>query len=118
MTEPRAIRFSAAPSASHDAGVRDAEADVDGTRWALVEYSAGSGRVDWCDTPHVGFVVSGELTYSFEDGREPLVLAAGDGFALPEAPRHRGRNDGAAPARLFIIDALPCGAPAGACGGR
>jgi uncharacterized cupin superfamily protein len=107
VTEPRAIDFSTAPSVSHDAGVRDSEADVGGTRWALVEYSPGSGRADWCDTPHVGFVVSGRITYGFEDGREPLLLAAGDGFALPQTPRHRGRNDGTGPAQLFIIDALP-----------
>jgi hypothetical protein len=109
MTEPRAIDFSAADPVSHDAGVHDREADVAGTRWALVEYSPGSGRADWCDTPHAGYVVSGTLAYDFEDGREPLLLTAGDGFALPEAPRHRGRNEGAEPTRLFIIDALPAG---------
>ncbi|WP_051324343.1 cupin domain-containing protein [Candidatus Solirubrobacter pratensis] len=109
MTEPRAIDFSTAEPAAHDPGVLDREVDVAGTRWAVVEYSPGSGRVEWCDTPHAGFVVSGTLTYSFEDGREPLVLAAGDAFALPETPRHRGRNEGAEPARLFLIDALPAG---------
>jgi quercetin dioxygenase-like cupin family protein len=109
MTEPSRIDFTAAAPVSHDAGVDDREADVAGTRWALVEYSPGSGRADWCDTPHAGTVLSGALTYSFEDGREPLHLTAGDGFALPEHPRHRGRNEGAEPARLFIIDALPRG---------
>ena len=107
MTEPRRIDFSAVAPVSHDAGVSDNEADVSGTRWARVEYAPGAGRDEWCDTPHAGVVLSGELTYSFEDGREPLVLGAGDGFALPEAPRPRGRNDGTEPARLFIIDALP-----------
>ena len=107
VTKPRAIDFSAAAPVSHDAGVHDSEAEVAGTRWALVEYSPGSGRADWCETPHAGYVVSGALTYEFEDGREPLVLTAGHGFALPEAPRHRGRNEGREPARLFLIDALP-----------
>ena len=51
-------------------------------------------------------MLSGTLTYSFEDGREPLVLGPGDGFVLPEAPRHRGRNEGTEPVRLFLIDAL------------
>ena len=107
MTAPHRIDFSAAMPVSYDAGVSDREADVDGTRWAHVEYAPGSGRAEWCDTPHSGVVLSGTLTYSFEDGREPLALGPGDGFALPEAPRHRGRNDGVVPARLFIIDALP-----------
>jgi len=104
MIEPLKIDFST--PVSHDAGVLDSEADVAGTRWAHVEYSPGAGRADWCDTPHSGVVLSGTLTYSFEDGREPLTLRAGDGFALPEAPRHRGRNDGDEPVRLFLIDAL------------
>ena len=107
MTEPRAIDFSDASPVTHDPGVADREAEIDGTRWALVEYSAGSGREEWCDTPHSGYVVGGQLTYSFEDGRDPLVLGPGDGFVLPQSPRHRGRNEGQEPARLFVIDALP-----------
>jgi hypothetical protein len=35
------------------------------------------------------------------------VIGPGQAFELPEAPRHRGRNHGAEPARLFLIDALP-----------
>ena len=62
VTEPRAIDFSAVPPVSHDPGVGDRDAHVDGTRWALVEYSPGSGRAEWCDTPHAGFVVSGKGT--------------------------------------------------------
>jgi quercetin dioxygenase-like cupin family protein len=94
---------------SHDPGVFDREAEVAGARWALVEYSPGAGRRDWCDTPHAGYVVSGTITYSFEDGREPLAIGPGEAFALPVAPRHRGTNHGDEPARLFIIDALPGG---------
>ena len=107
MTEPRRIDFTAKPPVAHDAGVLDLEVDVSGTRWAFVEYAPGAGRAEWCATPHAGILLSGTLTYSFEDGREPLVLEAGAGFALPEMPRHRGRNGGAEPARLFLIDALP-----------
>jgi quercetin dioxygenase-like cupin family protein len=103
--EPRAVDFG--EPVSHDPGVRDGEASVGGNRWALVEYAPGSGRADWCDTPHAGYVLGGALTYAFEDGRPPLVLRAGQGFVLPAAPRHRGRNDGTEPARLFLIDALP-----------
>ncbi len=94
---------------SHDPGVRDREAEVAGTRWALVEYSPGSGRTGWCDTPHAGYVVSGTIGYSFEDGRDPLVIGPGEAFALPASPRHRGTNQSPELARLFIIDALPGG---------
>jgi hypothetical protein len=101
------IDLSAAEAVSHDPGVTDRELEVGGTRWALVEYSPGSGRRDWCDTPHAGYVVSGAISYSFEDDRDPMVIGSGEAFALPVAPRHRGSNDGTEPARLFIIDALP-----------
>lgn len=106
MTEPRMIDFSATIPVSHDAGVSDAEVDVGGTRWALVTYAPGAGRADWCETPHSGYVLDGTLTYEFEDRRESLRLNSGDAFALPTDPRHRGRNEGDEPARLFIIDAL------------
>jgi hypothetical protein len=92
---------------SHDAGVEDRECIVDGVRWALVEYSPGHGRAAWCSTPHCGYVVSGAVRYEFEDDGEPLIIAAGNGFALPSAPAQRGRNDGSEPASLFLIDALP-----------
>ncbi len=106
MIGPRKIDFSGLEPAIHDEGVGDREADVGGTRWALVEYAPGHGRADWCETPHSGFVISGALTYAFEDGRDDMALAPGEAFALPSHPRHRGRNDGDQPARLFIIDAL------------
>jgi hypothetical protein len=92
-----------AASAMHDAGVEDRELTADGVRWALVEYGPGAGRADWCETPHTGYVIGGAI----EDGRPPLRAAAGHGFALPREPRHRGRNTGEGPARLFIVDALP-----------
>ena len=107
MTDPRTVDFSGADPVSHDPGVFDREVEIDGTRWAQVEYSPGHGREEWCDVPHAGYVVSGEISYDFEDDRPPLIIAAGEGFVLPPAPRHRGRNEGAEPARLFLIDALP-----------
>jgi quercetin dioxygenase-like cupin family protein len=107
MSAPRKIDLSAAEGASHDPGVLDREVEVEGTRWALVEYSPRSSRREWCDTPHVGYVVSGAIAYDFEDGRDPIRLAAGEAFVLPPAPRHRGTNGGDEPARLFLIDALP-----------
>jgi quercetin dioxygenase-like cupin family protein len=109
MPDPRAIDFSGTEPVSHDPGVTDREMEVDGTRWAVVEYSPGSGREGWCDVPHSGYVISGRIAYSFEDDRDPLVVGEGEAFVLPPSPRHRGRSDGDEPARLFLIDALPGG---------
>lgn len=102
---PRVVSFDGA-AAEHDPDVRDIEQVVDGVRWALVEYAPRAGRAEWCDTPHSGYVLNGELQYEFEDGSE-MRVAAGQAFRLPAAPAHRGRNHRSTPARLFIIDALP-----------
>jgi quercetin dioxygenase-like cupin family protein len=109
MTDPAGFDFSGADPVTHDPGVTDREVEIDGTRWALVSYSPGAGREGWCDVPHSGYVVSGTIAYAFEDGRDPLELGAGEAFVLPADPRHRGRNEGAEPARLFLIDAVPSG---------
>lgn len=103
---PRVVSFDGA-AAEHDPDVRDIEQVIDGVRWALVEYAPRAGRTEWCDSPHSGYVLNGELQYEFEDGSPEMRVAAGQAFRLPAAPAHRGRNHGNKPARLFIIDALP-----------
>jgi quercetin dioxygenase-like cupin family protein len=102
----RVISFDRA-AAEHDPDIRDIEHVVDGVRWALVEYAPGAGRGAWCDTPHSGYVLDGELQYEFDDGSPEMRVAAGQAFRLPAAPAHRGRNHGGKLARLFVIDALP-----------
>ena len=103
---PRVVSFDGA-AAEHDPDVRDIEQVVDGVRWALVEYAPRAGRTEWCDSPHSGYVLNGELQYEFEDGSPEMRVAGGQAFRLLAAPAHRGRNHGSEPARLFIIDALP-----------
>ena len=106
ISPPLVLSFGGSP-VEHDPDVRDAEEIVDGVRWAIVEYAPGAGRSQWCDSPHSGYLVSGELEYEFEDGSPAMRVAAQQAFRLPAAPAHRGRNHGDEPARLFIIDALP-----------
>jgi quercetin dioxygenase-like cupin family protein len=101
MAAARRVDFSGSEPVSHDPEVTDREVDVEGTRWALVEYTPGAGREEWCDVPHSGYVVSGRITYSFEDGGDPLVLSAGEAFLLPTAPRHRGATMATSPRGSF-----------------
>ena len=103
---PRVVSFGGS-SVEHDLDVRDIEQMVEGVRWALVEYAPGASRAEWCDSPHSGYLLSGELEYEFDDGSPVMRVAAQEAFRLPAAPAHRGRNHGSEPARLFIIDALP-----------
>lgn len=105
--QPQKIEFASLPETSADPGIGDRETHVQGVRWGLTEYAPGAGREDWCDAPHVCYLLSGSMTYEFDDGRPPLTVKAGEGLALPPSPRHRGRNEGDEPARIFVIDSLP-----------
>ena len=82
-------------------GIASRAVDVDGVRWALVEYEPGVLREEFCDVGHSGYVLRGEVTYEFADGGEPLRVRAGDGLVLPGAREHRG------PRRRRGRDAVP-----------
>jgi quercetin dioxygenase-like cupin family protein len=75
-----------------------------GQRWAEVEYEAGAARGEWCTDGHRGYVLAGRIEYEFDDGTPPLRVEQGQGFYLAAGTGHRGRNDGDAPTRLFLID--------------
>jgi quercetin dioxygenase-like cupin family protein len=85
-------------------GIRARERQVDGRRWALVEYASGARREEWCLDGHVGFVLEGAVEYEFEDGGEPLALSAGEAFCLSTGRAHRGRNLADGCTQLFLID--------------
>lgn len=108
MDEPRRVPFGELDWADDAPGIRTRETEVEGARWALVEYGEGAGRGEWCEEGHRGFVVRGEIEYEFDDGREPLRASEGEAFLLPPATlgagAHRGRNPAPGPTRLFLID--------------
>ena len=98
---PQVVSFAGAP-VEHDRDLRDFEQVVGGVRWAVVEYAPGAGRSEWCDAPHIGYVVSGQ--YITELDGESLHMHAGQGFVLPPGTRHRSRNTGSLPAIVFLVD--------------
>jgi hypothetical protein len=109
--EPREIPFGEIPWSDDAPGIRAREADVDGARWAIVEYEEGAGREEWCEDGHRGFVLRGEIYYEFDDGRPAITASEGEAFLLPHATlgagAHRGRNVASEPTRLFLIDDHP-----------
>lgn len=111
MEGARGVPFGELPWAEDAPGIRTREADVEGARWATVEYGAGAARQEWCEEGHRGFVLAGEIEYEFDDGSEPLRAAAGEAFFLPPASfgggAHRGRNPSESATRLFLIDDAP-----------
>ena len=108
MGEPHNVPFGELGWTDDAPGIRAREAEVDGKRWATVEYGEGVHREEWCEEGHRGFVISGEIEYQFDDGREPLRASQGEAFLLPPATlgsgAHRGRNTALKPTRLFLID--------------
>jgi hypothetical protein len=104
--DPRTIEVWAVEVVSPDPGVVDREVTVGKRRWAVVEYSPGSGRRGECDTPRSGYVVRGTITYSFEDDREPLLIGAGEALVLLAAPRHEAVTTARKPRVRSLIDAV------------
>ena len=108
MSEPRTLPLEDTPWSEDAPGIQAREAEVDGARWAIVEYEAGASREEWCEDGHRGYVISGSIGYDFDDGRQPLTASEGEAFFLPKAHHghgaHRGRNLSSEPTRLFLID--------------
>jgi quercetin dioxygenase-like cupin family protein len=105
MTSRGVVPFGEQSWEQEAEGVQALVREVDGARWAIVEYAPGSGRPEFCEVGHEGYVISGEITYEFASGGT-LVARTGEGFVLPTDDLHRGFNHGTEPARLLVIDKL------------
>ena len=72
----------------------------------LVEFETSEGTEHWCETGHIGYVLKGSLSISF-DG-EVISFAAGDGLFIPSGAASRHRSVAiAAGTRLLMIEDLP-----------
>lgn len=108
MAKPLTVPFHDTPWFEEAPGIRSRESEVDGARWAVVEYEPGARREEWCEDGHRGYVVRGGIEYEFDDDRQPLTASEGEAFRLPAATighgAHRGRNHSSVSTRLFLID--------------
>lgn len=98
------IALASTPWTDDVPGIKAREIEVDGRRWAIVEYDPHARREGWCLDGHAGFVLEGEIEYEFSDDTPPMVVRKGDGFTLATGRGHRGRNTRGSSARLFLID--------------
>ena len=101
--ESRPVDLKAQSLEPEAPGIASRALDVNGVRWALVDYEPGVLREEWCREGHSGYVLSGQVVYEFEDGGEPLPVGEGDAFTLADGEGHRGQA-GPEGARLFLID--------------
>ncbi len=104
VSESGAIDFPTFGWEDDQPGIRSRAGRAAGSRWAIVEYSPGAARDEWCIDGHRGYVLEGRIEYEFDDGSPPLPLDAGQGFLLAAGTGHRGRNPGDGVTRLFLID--------------
>jgi quercetin dioxygenase-like cupin family protein len=104
MTAGGKLDFDSLDWADDQADIRSRAAGALGSRWAIVEYGPHAARGEWCIDGHRGYVLAGRIEYEFDDGSEPLAVDEGQGFFLAAGTGHRGRNPGASPTQLFLID--------------
>lgn len=58
----------------------------------LVEFDTSDGAEHWCETGHIGYVLKGALSISF-DGKV-ISFKAGDGLFIPSGTPSRHRSVG------------------------
>jgi quercetin dioxygenase-like cupin family protein len=56
----------------------------------LVEFDTSEGAEDWCEAGHIGYVLHGSLSISF-DGKV-ISFRAGDGLFIPSGAKTRHRS--------------------------
>jgi quercetin dioxygenase-like cupin family protein len=84
-------------------GSRSKAFEIGGKKVRIVEIKREDEHAEWCQTGHIGFVMSGELEIEFRD--ETVKFKEGDGLAIPagEDSEHRPRaiSD---KALLFLVE--------------
>jgi quercetin dioxygenase-like cupin family protein len=71
----------------------------------LVEFETSDGAEHWCETGHIGYVLKGALSISF-DG-EVVSFEAGDGLFIPAGAASKHRSVAiAGGTRLLMIEDL------------
>jgi quercetin dioxygenase-like cupin family protein len=71
----------------------------------LVELDTSDGTEHWCETGHIGYVLKGALSISF-DGKV-ISYKAGDGLFIPAGPASKHRSVAiAAGTQLLMVEEL------------
>jgi quercetin dioxygenase-like cupin family protein len=79
---------------------------VEGSRQIrLVEFETSDGAEHWCETGHIGYVLNGALTISF-DGKV-VSFEAGDGLFIPSGAASKHRSVHISPGtQLLMVEDL------------
>ena len=71
----------------------------------LVEFETSEGFEHWCETGHIGYVLKGSLSISFNG--QVVAFEAGDGLFIPAGPasKHRAVSISAG-TQLLMVEEL------------
>ena len=72
----------------------------------LLEFAPGFEDPNWCERGHIIFVLDGVLDLVLVDRAERM--RAGNGCVLDPNTRHRAKNPGPEPVRLFVVGTDGC----------
>jgi quercetin dioxygenase-like cupin family protein len=90
--------------------IAEALAGEDGKEVNVQVYTFAPGAVlPWHihpDAHEVAYVLEGDFTFELA-GEQPVTLKPGQADYLPPNVVHRGRNDGTAPVKLFVVRIKP-----------
>lgn len=71
----------------------------------LVEFETSDGAEQWCETGHIGYVLRGELSISFNG--EIVSFKAGDGIFIPAGAQSKHRSISiSSGTRLLMVEDL------------
>ena len=72
----------------------------------LVEFSNDFVESQWCEKPHAGFVLSGELEITFAD--QVIHYPEGSALLIPAGASHAHKARAVTPVtRLFLVEDIP-----------
>ena len=95
------IDFAALEWEISASGLRSKSFETNGKRARLLEHSSAAREEEWCEKPHVGYVLEGELEIEFFDKTE--TFRAGDGIFISAGEKHKARSP-AEKTLLFLVE--------------
>lgn len=95
------LSFNEMPWESSKPGFRQKVVQLDNDKLVrLVEFSDEFEEDLWCQKGHLGYVIYGEVIFSFSDS--DTVFKSGDGFNVPSGPEHRHKAKVMAGKQAFL----------------
>jgi quercetin dioxygenase-like cupin family protein len=74
---------------------------IEGSPVVLLEFAPGFEDPNWCENGHIIYVVEGTFELVLDSAVERIH--AGESCVLDRGTRHKAKNPGSVPVRLFVV---------------